>query len=352
MSIESYLRAMPKVELHVHLEGSIRPATLLLLARRNDVALPARTLDELRAFYQFTDFAHFIDVYGTIINCLRTPDDFALIVEEFGATMAEQNIRYAEVTWSPVSLVLRLMLPFGDLLAAVNRGRESARARYGVEIRWITDIVRNSYAHGIDGMETAEWAVEGRDHGVVGLGLGGLEPGFGPELFVAPFEYARSRGLHSVPHAGEASGPPSIWGALRLLGAERIGHGIRAIDDPELVTYLRDHQIPLEVCPTSNVCTGVVPSLESHPIRRLFDAGVYLTVNSDDPPMFNTTLTDEYLALHRSLGFSVDEIEQLVINGVRAAFLPAPEKTQMEQAFIADFARLRREHLPNGDHQP
>lgn len=350
MSVESYIRAIPKVELHVHLEGSIRPATLLELARRNDVALPARTLDELRAFYQFTDFAHFIDVYGTIINCLRAPDDFALIVEEFGATMAEQNIRYAEVTWSPVSLVLRLQVPFGDLLAAVNRGRAAARAKYNVEIRWITDIVRNSYAHGISGMETAEWAVAGRDHGIVALGLGGLEPGFGPELFVAPFAYARSRGLRSVPHAGEASGPESVWGAIRLLGAERIGHGIRAIDDPELVAYLREHQIPLEVCPTSNVCTGVVPRLESHPIRQLFDSGVYITVNSDDPPMFNTTLTDEYLALHQSLGFSVDEIEQIVLNGVRAALLPDEHKAQMEQAFVAEFARLRREHLADSDH--
>jgi adenosine deaminase len=342
MSIVEFIRAMPKVELHVHLEGAIRPATLLELARRNNVRLPATTLPELRAFYRFTDFAHFIETYGFLINCLRTPDDFALIAEEFGATMAEQQIRYAEITWSPVSHVQRLGLPFGDLLDGVNRGRIVARNKYGVEMRWIVDIVRNSYAHGVDGMETAEMAIEGRGDGVVALGLGGLEQGFGPELFVAPFAHARAHGLHAIPHAGEAVGPESIWGALRLLGAERIGHGIRAIDDPELVTYLRDQRIPLEISPTSNVCTGVVASVADHPIRRLFDAGVIVTVNSDDPPMFNTTLTDEYLLLVREFGFTLDEIEQLALNAVRATLLDNAEQHRMEQEFRAEFVRLKR----------
>lgn len=346
MSVESYIRAMPKVELHVHLEGSIRPATLLALAQRHQAPVPARSLDELRALYQFTDFAHFIEVYGLIVSCVRTPDDLALIAEEYGAAMAEQNIRYAEVTWSPVALVRRLKLPFDALLAGVNRGRAAARARYGVEMRWIIDIVRNLYADGYDGMETARWAVEGQSAGVVALGLGGLEAGFGPELFVAPFAYARAHGVPAVPHAGEALGADSIWGALRLLGARRIGHGIRAIDDPALLAELRERQVPLEVCPTSNVCTGVVPSLEAHPIRRLFEAGVCVTVNSDDPPMFNTTLTDEYLLLQRVFGFSVDEIEQLVLNAARAALLPADQRAHLEQSLRAEFVRLRREHLP------
>lgn len=346
MSLETLIRAMPKVELHVHLEGSIRPATLLELARRNQVALPASTLDELRAFYRFTDFAHFIKVYSIIIQCLQTPDDFTLIAEEFGATMAEHNIRYAEITWSPITHVARTGFSFAELLGGVNRGRSAALARYGVEMRWITDIVRNLHGRVEDGMQTAAMAIEGRAHGVVALGLGGMEAGFPPELFVAAFEHALRHGLHAIPHAGEAAGPESVWGALRSLKAERIGHGIRAIEDPALVAYLREHQIPLEVCPTSNVCTGIVADIAAHPIRQLYDAGVYVTVNSDDPPMFNTTLTDEYLVLARVLAFDADAIERLVLNGVRAALLDSAERAALEQRFRAEFARLRAEHLP------
>lgn len=345
MSLETLIRAMPKVELHVHLEGSIRPATLLELARRNQVALPAATLDELREYYRFTDFAHFIKVYGVIIQCLQTPDDFRLITEEFGATMADQNIRYAEITWSPISHVRRTGFNFAELLAGVNQGRKSALERYGVDMRWITDIVRNMYGRIEDGMQTAEMAVFGRDQGVVALGLGGLETGYPPEWFTAPFAYALAHGLHAVPHAGEAAGPDSVWGAIRSLKAERIGHGIRAIDDPALVAYLREQRIPLEVCPTSNVCTGVVADISRHPIRRLYDAGVIITVNSDDPPMFNTTLTDEYLALARHLGFNAAEIEQLVFNAVRATLLPLEARMRLEQAFRTEFTRLKRTHL-------
>jgi aminodeoxyfutalosine deaminase len=193
MFLEAFIRAMPKVELHVHLEGSIRPKTLLELARRNNITLPAQTLDQLRAFYKFTDFAHFIRVYSTIINCLQTPDDFALITEEFGATMAEQNIRYAEITWSAVTHVERLGVSFAELLAGLNRGRAAAQQKYGVEMRWIIDIVRNLHAKGVDGMETAAMTIQGREHGVVAIGLGGMEKGFPPELFAAPFARASRR---------------------------------------------------------------------------------------------------------------------------------------------------------------
>jgi adenosine deaminase len=343
--IETFIRAMPKVELHVHLEGSIRPTTLLALAQRNNITVPAQTLDQLRAFYHFTDFTHFIQVYKTIISCLQTPDDFALIAEEFGATMAEQNIRYAEITWSPVTHVKRLGLPFAVLLAGVNRGRAIARAKYGVEMRWVIDIVRNLHAQGFSGMETAEMAIEGREHGIVALGLGGMEQGFPPELFTEAFAYARAHGLHSVPHAGETEGPASVWGALRELKAKRIGHGIRSIEDPALIEYLRAQQIPLEVCPTSNVCIGVIADQAAHPIRQLYDAGVYVTVNSDDPPMFNTTLTDEYLMLVNTLGFDLDAIERLVLNGVRATLLAAAAKQAMEADFRSEFQQLRQRYL-------
>jgi aminodeoxyfutalosine deaminase len=345
MLVETFIRAMPKVELHVHLEGSIRPATLLALAQRNNTTIPAQTLEELRAFYHFTGFTHFIQVYKTIISCLQTPDDFALIAEEFGATMAEQNIRYAEITWSPVAHIKRLGLSFAELLAGVNRGRAIAKARYGVEMRWIIDIVRNLRAQGFSGMETAEMAVEGREQGIVALGLGGLEQGFPPELFTAAFAHARAHGLHSIPHAGETDGPASVWSAIRELKAERIGHGVRAIEDPALIEYLREHQIPLEVCPTSNLCIGVVVDPATHPIRQLYDAGVYVTLNSDDPPIFNTSLTDEYLMLVNTLGFDIDAIERLVLNGVRATLLDAGAKHALEANFRSEFQQLHQRYL-------
>ena len=338
MALESFVREMPKVELHVHLEGSIRPSTVLVLAERNNVALPAHNLDGLREFYRFTDLDHFIEVYFTVSGCLKTVADYSLIAYEFGADMARQNTRYAEVTFTPCTNVSGSGLSFDEILAGLNDGRERARAEFGVEFRWVLDIVRNNpdTRH-----QVAAWAVSAMDRGVVGFGLGGAERDHPPELFVDAFETARDAGLHSVPHAGEVAGPPSVWSALRLLGAERVGHGVRSVEDLALLDHLRTAQIPLEVCPTSNICLGVYPSYEAHPIRQLWDQGLYVTVNSDDPPMFNTDLVREYQALVDHLGFTATELEQLSLNALRATFLPQDQKTAMEQAFRAEFGRLR-----------
>jgi aminodeoxyfutalosine deaminase len=340
MSLHDFVREMPKVELHVHLEGSIRPSTLLILAERNGVALPSNDVEGLRSFYHFTDFAHFLQVYFTVSRCLRTVDDFSLIAYEFGADMARQNIRYAEVTFTPYTNVANTGLPFAAILAGLNEGRAQALADFGVELRWVLDIVRDSpdTRH-----QVAEWAVSAVDHGVVGFGLGGSERGHPPEPFADAFLTAHEAGLHSVPHAGEIVGPESVWGAIRALGAERIGHGVHSIQDPELVAYLQEHQIPLEVCPTSNLCLGVYPSYQEHPIRRLWEQGVYVTLNSDDPPMFNTDLVREYQILADELGFGATELEQLGLNALRASFLSAHRKRELEQVFLREFARLRAE---------
>jgi aminodeoxyfutalosine deaminase len=342
MTLQNYIQAMPKVELHVHLEGSIRSSTLLVLAERNGVELPARDVEGLRGFYRFTDFDHFLEVYFTISGCLKTVEDFRLIAYEFGADMARQNIRYAEVTFTPQTNVANTGLPFDDILAGLNGGRARARTDFGVEFRWVLDIVRNNPD---TSQQVAEWAVAAVDRGVVGFGLGGMEQGFPPEWFVDAYDLARSVGLHSVPHAGETAGPESIWGAIRALKAERLGHGVHSIDDPALVEYLREHQIPLEICPTSNLCLGLYPSYETHPIRRLWEQGVYVTVNSDDPPMFNTDLVREYQALAGHLGFAAAELEQLSLNALRAGFLPAGQKAALETEFRAEFVRLRARHL-------
>ena len=338
MSLHDFVRDMPKVELHAHLEGSIRPSTLLTLAERNHVPLPAQDLEGLRAFYRFTDFDHFIRVYLTISKCLKTPDDFDLIAHEYGASMARQNIRYAEVTFTPYTNVTNTGLPFDEVLAGLNQGRARAAAEFGVEFRWVLDIVRD---HPDSRHQVAEWAVSAMDRGVVGFGLGGTERGHPPQWFVDAYAVAREAGLHSVPHAGEVAGPESVWNAIRLLDAERIGHGVRSVEDAALVACLREHQIPLEVCPTSNLRLGVYPSYEQHPVRWLWEQGLYVTVNSDDPAMFNTDLAGEYEALAAHLGFSAAELEQLSLNALRASFLPPEQKALLEQDFVSEFARLR-----------
>jgi aminodeoxyfutalosine deaminase len=342
MDLCDFIGTMPKVELHVHLEGSIRPSTLLTLAERNGVALPSHEVAGLRDFYRFTDFARFIQVYMTVSGCLRTVADFSLIAYEFGADMARQNIRYAEVTFTPYTNVANTGLPFDEILAGLNDGRARARADFGVEFRWVLDIVRDMPE---TGLQVAEWAIQAVDRGVVGFGLGGTENGHPPEDFIRPFAKAREAGLHSVPHAGEVVGPESVWGAIRALGAERLGHGVRSVEDPSLVDYLREHQIPLEVCPTSNLCLGVYPSYQAHPLRWLWEQGMHVTVNSDDPPMFNTDLVHEYQALADEMGFGVDELESLSLNALRASFLPASSKRTLEQAFLGEFARLRSEDV-------
>lgn len=343
MSLESFIRAMPKVELHVHLEGAIQPETLLTLAQQHQITLPATTVADLRTWYTFTNFAHFVEIYLAVSDCIRTPADIELIAREFLANQAAQQIRYTEVTYTAYTHYHFKGLAFDDQLAALNRARAWAEAELGVTMRYIIDIPRSISP--AEGELVAEWAISGMDAGVVALGLGGPEAGNPPEKFVSAFERARAAGLPSVPHAGETVGPESIRGALRTLHAIRIGHGVRCLEDTSLVAELRTRQIPLEVCPTSNVCLGVVSSLAEHPLPRLLNAGLYVTINSDDPPMFNTTLTDEYVAIAHAFEFNVDMIERMVFNAVRSSLLPSHVRTEMEAQFATEFAHLRSLHL-------
>lgn len=327
MTIEAFIRAMPKVELHVHLEGSIRPATLLALAERNRVPLPAATLDELQAWYHFRDFPHFVAVYQALSRCIRTPDDLERIGRDFLAGQAAQNIRYSEVTFTAQTHTRNYGIPFDQQLAALDRARRWGEAEFGVSMRLIIDIARETSPE--DGVAVAEWVIDSYGEAVVALGLGGMEVGHPPEKHAAAFARARAAGVPLVLHAGETAGPPSIWGALAQ-GACRIGHGVRALEDPRLVDELRARQIPLEVCPTSNVCLGVVPAIEAHMLPQLLAAGLYVTLNSDDPPLFGTTLTDEYLAAARVFGLGQDALVGLARNAVRAALLPRTARAALE----------------------
>ena len=344
MSLETYLRAMPKVELHVHLEGAIRPETLLKLARRNRVPLPADTLDGLREWYTFRDFPHFVEIYMTLARCLRTVDDIELVAREFLQGQAVQNIRHSEVTYTAFTQFLQRGIQMDEQLAAINRAREWAERELGVTMLLIIDIVRERES-AEDALGIAEFAVRGHGNGVGALGLGGFERGHPPDKFARAFDHAHTAGLPCILHAGETGGAESIWSALRVGHSVRLGHGVRCLEDPALVAHLREHQIPLEVCPSSNVCLGVAPSWAEHPLPQLLAEGLYVTLNSDDPPMFSTTLNDEYVRAAQTFGWGGETVEALSLNAVRASLLPEAARQSLEAKFKAEFARLRAEHL-------
>jgi adenosine deaminase len=321
---------MPKVELHVHLEGATDADTVWAMARRNSTPLPAATPDAWREFYAFRDFDHFIEVYTAAARAMCTPEDWAFMAERFAAGQAAQRVLYTEAFLS-ASLMLEA-LPPEALLDALAAGVAAGEARHGVRVRFIPDIARH-----VPHTQRAvlDFATLGRDRGLfLGLGLGGPEVGFPPELFRDTYAEARRRGLRVVAHAGETVGAASVRGAVEALGAERIGHGVRCLEDPAVVDVLRERQIPLEVCPTSNYRLKIVADGTPHPMRALVDAGLVCTVNSDDPPMFGTTLVDEYRLLARQ-GFSWDELWALNRNALDAAFLPDADRRALRATLDA-----------------
>ena len=234
MTLTDYIREMPKAELHVHLEGSVRPETLLKLAKRHNIDLPADDVAGIRKWYTFRDFSHFVEIYVKITECMKSVEDIELVAREFLQGQAKQNVRYSEVTYTAMTHNRLKGMSFDDQLAALNRARDWGKAELGVDMQYIIDIPRN-LADEVSSMETAEWAVDGMDKGVIALGLGGAEVGNPPENFTKAFDYARDHGLASIPHAGEHGGAASMWGAIRSLGAIRLGHGVQSIEDPELV---------------------------------------------------------------------------------------------------------------------
>jgi adenosine deaminase len=338
MSIEQFIEKMPKVELHVHLEGSIRAETLIKLAQKNQVDLPAKSIEDLHQWYTFTDFPHFIEIYRYFARCLRSAEDIELITREFLIGQAKQHILYSEVTYTPYSQYLANHIPFEEQLAAITSARSWASQALGVEMGLVLDISRDVTPQ--EGCITAEWAVGSMDKGVVALGLGGNEIGNPPEKFVKAFQIAQGAGLPAVPHAGETGSADSIWGALNALHAVRIGHGVRCLEDAALVERLRAEQIPLEICPTSNVCLKVVSNLAEHPLPQLMQNGLMVTINSDDPPMFNTTLSREYQQIAATFAFTQDQIEAFVLNALQGSFLPDEQKKNMRNEFRSAFQIL------------
>jgi aminodeoxyfutalosine deaminase len=284
----------PKIELHVHLEGTVRPATLLEIARRNDYALPADTVEGLAELYEFRDFEHFIEVWILTTNALGTREDFHQVVVDYAAEAASYGAVYVEGIFSPAERISR-GVTWDDMFGGYCDGAQEAQDLHGVTVRLTPDIHRGASAARAE--EVVRHSAAYRDRGVVGVGLGGLEVQYPPEPYADVFALAKAEGLGSVPHAGEVAGPASVRGALEALQADRIRHGFRAIEDPELVSELAERGVVLDVSPISNVRTGAVPSLAEHPLPDLMAAGVRCSISTDDPAMFDTDLGREYDAV-------------------------------------------------------
>ena len=334
-ALSEFIAAMPKAELHVHHIGSASPRIVAELAERHPGTVPSDP-DELAAFFRFTDFDHFIRAYLAVVDLVREPEDVRMLTYEIAAEMAGQNIRYAELTCTPYTNV-QAGVPIEAFVEAIEDARVAAERDHGVVLRWIYDIPGEL---GIPAADATLSYLDLAPSSLVGFGLGGPEVGVPRPQFKPHFDAARAAGLHSVPHAGETTGPGTIWDALEHLGAERIGHGTSAPQDPELLRHLVERRIPLEVCPTSNLATGAVRSIEEHPIREMVAAGAVVTINSDDPPMFATHLNREYEVAAELLDLDADGVAELAAAAVRSSYLDEAGRDEM----LTEIAEHRRRY--------
>jgi adenosine deaminase len=325
--LTDWFRQLPKVELHLHLEGAIPTDALWLLIQKygGDPAL----LDEqaLARRFVYRDFSHFIETWMWKNQYLRNYEDFSFIAEAVALDLASQNIRYAEAFFSPVDFS-RHGLETQKLTEAIRMGLDQVD---GIQINLVADLVRTTPIE--IAWKTLFSLNELKELGVIGIGLGGPEAGYPPAPFTEIYKQARQMGFHTSAHAGESAGPDSIWGVIRGLEVERIGHGTRAYEDDALLEYLVEHQIPLEMCPISNLRTGVVRNIEIHPIRTYFLHGIPVTVNTDDPKMFGNSLAEEYQLLVERLGFNHEDIRDLIMNAVKHSWLADEQKRQLMVEF-------------------
>jgi adenosine deaminase/aminodeoxyfutalosine deaminase len=317
----SFIQSLPKAELHLHLEGSITPETLVELRRRHG---KESTIAEAEALYQYKDFLGFLMAFKTLTEDLQTADDYELITYRLMQQLKAQNVLHAEVYVS-VGVCLWRKQDFDAIFEGLERGWARGEKDFGVSLLWIFDAVRQ---FGVEAAQKVfELAAKYRGRNVVGIGIGGDELKAPPEMFREQYTYAAAQGLRLTAHAGENAGPESIWGALNL-GAERIGHGLTAAQDPELIEELAQRQVPIEICLTSNLKTGCCLQLHDHPVKKYFDQGLMITLNSDDPAMFGTTLNREYELAQSEFGFTDEHLRELARNSFEASFLPAEKKVQ------------------------
>jgi aminodeoxyfutalosine deaminase len=334
--LRAFIAGLPKAELHVHHVGSASARIVSELAERHPGTVPSDP-EVLATFFQFKDFAHFVEVYLAVVDLIRTPEDIELLTYEIGREMAQgQNLRYAELTCTPYTSVLA-GIPIEAYTEAIESARVRAERDFGLVLRWIYDIPGESGLPAADA--TLSYALKHAPDALVAFGLGGPEIGVPRPQFQPHFDAARAAGLRSVPHAGETTGPETVWHALEFLGAQRIGHGTSSAQDPALLAHLAETGIPLEVCPSSNLATRAVASLDEHPLRAFVDAGVTVTINSDDPPMFGTTLNREYEIAAELLDLDETGIATLATAAVDASFAPDDVKARLRSEIDAYASR-------------
>jgi aminodeoxyfutalosine deaminase len=335
MASRSFIQSLPKAELHLHLEGSVDPATLAELSRRYNTPLPTENnryditgsgdvLDEeeIRSLYSYKDFNGFLLAFKSVTERLRSPEDYELITYRLMQRLRQQNIVHAEVYVS-VGVIRWRGQPVEPIFEGLERGRERGLRDFGVSLLWIFDAVRHFGPEAAG--EVFDLAARLRDRNVVGIGIGGDEARGPAEGFRDLFKKAADNGLRLTAHAGETTGPESVWGAINI-GAERIGHGLAAARDPELMEIMAEKQVPVEICITSNLRTGACADLQEHPVKKFFDNGLMITLNTDDPAMFQTTLNREYEIARQEFNFSEEHLRELARNSIEASFLTVEKK--------------------------
>ncbi len=333
MKIIDALKSLPKVEQHVHILGSVRPATILRIIDETGIDTPYSTLEEIETRFEFRDFSHFLDVYNEVIEIVTEEKYFETMAFELLENNHSCNVKYTEISYSP-SDHEQCGLDFESTMEAIQRGINKARKAFGITADVRIDLVRKPGA--ASAMKILD-QIENRPEGIVSIDMGGPEDAFPAEHYKEVYKRGKEMGLHLVVHAGEALGPESMWDAIKHLNVERIGHGVSAIRDPALMKHLREKGITLEICPVSNIRTRVVPSISEHPIREFLKQGLSVTVNSDDPSFFDTDMNNEYIKLHQELGFTLDELFQLSLNALKTSFLEDDFRKKLHLQFQNEY---------------
>ena len=336
MSTESIIKKLPKVEQHVHIVGSINPETFLWLIEQSDRKLPYSSVEELKEFYKYEDFLHFIEIYSTVNDTIDNEGYYERITYEMLENCASCNVQHVEAIFSAYDHIRR-GLDYGKMLDNINRGIRKAKIDYGISCNIRVDLVRN-YGPEI-GMKVLD-LVEEKAENIVAIDTGGSEFGYPPGPYEECYDRARDLGLHTVAHQGEAAGVDYVWECLRTLKPERIGHGVAAANDIELMKEIALMEIAIETCPISNVCTGAVPSLSGHPIEEFIANGIKVSVSTDDPPMFGTDMNNEYIQLHKKLGFTIQDLFRLSLDSVNTSFISEKVKQRMTSKFIEEYNSL------------
>jgi aminodeoxyfutalosine deaminase len=338
MASKSFIQSLPKAELHLHLEGCVDPVTLVELSRRYNTPLPTENNrydvtgsgdvlgeEDVRRLYSYKDFNGFLQAFKSVTERLRSPEDYELVTYRLMQKLRQQNVVHAEVYVS-VGVIRWRGQPVEPIFEGLERGRERGQRDFGVSLLWIFDAVRHFGPEAAS--EVFDLAARLHDRNVVGIGIGGDEARGPAEWFRDLYKKAADKGLRLTAHAGETTGPESVWGALNI-GAERIGHGLAAAHDRELLDVMAQKQVPLEMCITSNLRTGLCAELKEHPVRKFFDQGLMITLNTDDPAMFQTSLNKEYEIAQQEFGFSDEHLREMARNSIEASFLPVERKLKL-----------------------